>query len=118
DRDRSLREYAAKRDHSRTPEPKAGPASTRADSGVHRFVIQKHQARQLHYDFRLEMGGVLRSWAVPKGPPTQLRETRLAMHVEDHPLEYAEFEGTIPEGNYGAGTVMIWDFGEYEVLTG
>ncbi len=118
DRDRSLREYAAKRDHSRTPEPKAGPASTRADSGVHRFVIQKHQARQLHYDFRLEMGGVLRSWAVPKGPPTQLRETRLAMHVEDHPLEYAEFEGTIPEGNYGAGTVMIWDFGEYEDLTG
>jgi bifunctional non-homologous end joining protein LigD len=118
-RDKSLREYAAKRDYAQTPEP-AADASTRnaKRTGSLRFVVQKHQARQLHYDFRLEMQGVLRSWAVPKGPPTQLREARLAMHVEDHPLEYEDFEGTIPPGNYGAGTVMVWDRGEYEDLTG
>ena len=119
DHDKSLREYAAKRDHTRTPEPAAGPA-TKGDSRkcVHRFVIQKHEASHLHYDWRLEMQGVLRSWAVPKGTPTKLREARLAMHVEDHPLDYADFEGTIPPGNYGAGTVMLWDRGEYEDLTG
>lgn len=118
-RDKSLREYAAKRDHSRTPEPAAKEAKAGAtDKGVHRFVIQKHEASHLHYDWRLEMQGVLRSWAVPKGPPTQPKEARLAMHVEDHPLEYADFEGTIPAGNYGAGTVMVWDQGEYEDLTG
>jgi bifunctional non-homologous end joining protein LigD len=118
-RDKSLREYAAKRDHSQTPEPAATPVRPKGDSkGVHRFVIQKHAASHLHYDWRLEMQGVLRSWAVPKGPPTQPREARLAMHVEDHPLEYGDFEGTIPPGNYGAGTVMIWDQGEYEDLTG
>jgi bifunctional non-homologous end joining protein LigD len=117
-RDRSLREYAAKRNPARTPEPVAHQAGSRAREGVHRFVIQKHQARRLHYDFRLEMQGVLRSWAVPKGPPTQPREARLAMHVEDHPIEYENFEGTIPAGNYGAGTVMVWDHGEYEDLTG
>jgi bifunctional non-homologous end joining protein LigD len=118
-RDKSLREYAAKRDHSRTPEPAATPVATKGDAkGVHRFVIQKHAASHLHYDWRLEMQGVLRSWAVPKGPPTQPREARLAMHVEDHPLEYADFEGTIPPGNYGAGTVMVWDHGDYEDLTG
>lgn len=119
DRDKSLREYAARRDHTRTPEPAARPVAKRAKGkGVHRFVIQKHEASHLHYDWRLEMQGVLRSWAVPKGPPTKLREARLAMHVEDHPLEYASFEGTIPPGNYGAGTVMVWDQGEYEDLTG
>lgn len=119
DHDKSLREYAAKRDHTRTPEPAAGPpAAHDGKKGVHRFVIQKHAASHLHYDWRLEMQGVLRSWAVPKGPPTKLREARLAMHVEDHPLEYADFEGTIPPGNYGAGTVMVWDQGEYEDLTG
>lgn len=119
DHDKSLREYAAKRDHTRTPEP-AARLATKGDSrkGVHRFVVQKHEASHLHYDWRLEMQGVLRSWAVPKGPPTKLREARLAMHVEDHPLDYADFEGTIPPGNYGAGTVMVWDQGEYEDLTG
>jgi bifunctional non-homologous end joining protein LigD len=118
-RDKGLGEYAAKRDHSKTPEPAALSVAGKAKrKGVHRFVIQKHQASQLHYDWRLEMQGVLRSWAVPKGPPTKLREARLAMHVEDHPLNYADFEGTIPAGNYGAGTVMVWDRGEYEDLTG
>ncbi len=117
--DKTLREYQAKRDHRRTPEPMAVPAIKETkDRGALRFVIQKHQASHLHYDWRLEMQGVLRSWAVPKGPPTKIREARLAMHVEDHPLEYAEFEGTIPAGNYGAGTVMVWDRGEYEDLTG
>ena len=116
--DKSLREYAAKRDHSRTPEPAATPATKRKKSGVHRFVIQKHEASHLHYDWRLEMEGVLRSWAVPKPPPTVPRETRLAMHVEDHPLAYENFEGTIPAGNYGGGTVMVWDQGEYEDQTG
>jgi bifunctional non-homologous end joining protein LigD len=123
-KDKSLREYAAKRDHAQTPEP---PARVDVDKkrerasaakATHRFVIQKHAASHLHYDWRLEMQGVLRSWAVPKGPPVQLREARLAMRVEDHPLEYADFEGTIPPGNYGAGTVMIWDRGEYDDLTG
>jgi len=119
DHDQSLREYAAKRDHTQTSEPAARPVTKRATGkGVHRFVIQKHEASHLHYDWRLEMRGVLRSWAVPKGPPMKLREARLAMHVEDHPLEYADFEGTIPAGNYGAGTVMVWDQGEYEDLTG
>lgn len=119
DHDKSLREYAAKRDHTRTPEPAARPLTKAGKGkGVHRFVIQKHAASHLHYDWRLEMQGVLRSWAVPKGPPKKLREARLAMHVEDHPLDYANFEGTIPAGNYGAGTVMVWDQGEYEDLTG
>ena len=119
DHDKSLREYAAKRDHTQTPEPAARPVTkTGKGKGVHRFVIQKHEASHLHYDWRLEMQGVLRSWAVPKGPPTKPKEARLAMHVEDHPLEYADFEGTIPAGNYGAGTVMVWDRGEYEDLTG
>ncbi len=117
DHDKSLREYAAKRDHTRTPEP-AAKSRRKSSKGGHRFVIQKHAASHLHYDWRLEMQGVLRSWAVPKGPPTTPREARLAMHVEDHPLAYADFEGTIPPGNYGAGTVMVWDQGEYEDLTG
>ncbi|MDB6117127.1 MAG: ATP-dependent ligase clustered with Ku protein LigD [Verrucomicrobiaceae bacterium] len=118
-KDKSLNEYAAKRDHHQTPEPEAKTAKKSKDhTGPRRFVIQKHEASHLHYDFRLEMEGVLRSWAVPKGPPREPRETRLAMHVEDHPMEYADFEGTIPKGNYGAGTVMVWDQGVYEDITG
>ncbi len=117
DSDKSLRAYSAKRDLTRTPEPE-GQVVPNERKGPHRFVIQKHAASHLHYDWRLEMQGVLRSWAVPKGPPTELRETRLAMHVEDHPLTYEKFEGTIPPGNYGAGTVMVWDFGVYQDITG
>lgn len=117
-RDKSLREYAAKRDFKQTAEPVARPTKESKKGTHHRFVIQKHAASRLHYDWRLEMQGVLRSWAVPKGPPTQTREARLAMHVEDHPLEYEKFEGTIPKGNYGGGTVMVWDYGLYDDITG
>lgn len=122
ERDTSIHAYTAKRDATRTPEPTASALKTatgkpRAGKAL-KFVIQKHEASHLHFDWRLEMEGVLRSWAVPKGPPTEPRQARLAMHVEDHPLEYATFEGTIPAGNYGAGTVMVWDYGEYEDITG
>ncbi len=117
--DRSLHAYRAKRDFSQTAEPDAAAMrEALTKKKHHRYVIQKHEASHLHYDWRLEMEGVLRSWAVPKGPPTQLKEARLAMHVEDHPLAYERFEGTIPPGNYGAGTVMVWDYGVYEDLTG
>jgi bifunctional non-homologous end joining protein LigD len=112
----SLVEYKRKRKFAQTPEPKGRgrPHKAKALS----FVIQKHDATRLHYDFRLEMNGVLKSWAVPKGIPTKRGDKRLAMHVEDHPIEYGGFEGTIPEGNYGAGTVMLWDRGTYEAVTG
>lgn len=119
-RDRTLGEYTAKRDHTKTSEPMAPteqPSVTEGKGPV-RFVIQKHKASHLHYDFRLQMKGVLRSWAVPKGLPTELKQTRLAMHVEDHPLAYENFEGNIPPGNYGAGTVMVWDHGTYRDQTG
>ena len=109
----SLDEYRRKRDRKRTPEP-FGRGATR--SGPPRFVIQRHDARRLHYDFRLERGGALASWAVPKGIPLRRGERHLAVHVEDHPLEYGDFEGTIPAGEYGAGTVEIWDRGTYELL--
>src|SRR5579863_3008898 len=114
----SLSKYREKRHAERTPEPfgHSVPAARSASGGI--FVIQKHAARQLHYDFRLEMEGVLKSWAVPKGVPLRRGEKRLAMHVEDHPLDYARFEGNIPQGNYGAGSVMVWDIGNYEVSGG
>jgi len=108
----SLRRYSEKRDFSKTPEPKSGP-SARLKSGLRRFVIQKHEASHLHYDFRLEIGGALKSWAVPKGVPFAKGEKRLAMHVEDHPISYRDFEGVIPKGQYGGGTVMVWDYGTF-----
>jgi bifunctional non-homologous end joining protein LigD len=107
-----LRRYRAKRDFARTPEP-SGKKAARARAGL-RYVIQKHAARALHYDFRLELDGVLLSWAVPKGPSQTPGEKRLAMRTEDHPLEYADFEGEIPRGEYGGGTVAIWDRGVWK----
>jgi len=112
-----LKEYQAKRNFRRTPEP-AGKVRSHEGNVPLSFVIQKHAASHLHYDFRLEMEGVLKSWAVPKGLPLRRGERRLAIEVEDHPLDYGGFEGTIAPGNYGAGTVMVWDTGTYQVFGG
>src|ERR1044072_9048968 len=106
-----LREYARKRDFTRTPEPRG--RSRAARNGAAAFVVQKHSASRLHWDFRLELDGVLKSWAVPKGPTIDPGEKRLAMRTEDHPLDYGTFEGTIPAGEYGGGTVMLWDVGRW-----
>jgi len=111
----SLARYKAKRDFSRTNEPRGAQTGKRSRRRF-LFVIQKHAARRLHYDFRLELDGVLKSWALPKGIPTMKGEKRLAVQVEDHPVDYANFEGTIPAGNYGAGTVMLWDAGICEAV--
>lgn len=109
----SLKTYRAKRKFDRTPEPRGGRKRGKAGS---RFVVQRHDASSLHYDFRLEVNGVLRSWAVPKGLPERAGDKRLAMQTEDHPLEYLDFHGVIPAGQYGAGTMDVWDRGTYRNL--
>jgi DNA ligase D-like protein (predicted 3'-phosphoesterase) len=109
----SLKTYRAKRRFDRTTEPRGGRARRAVKS---RFVVQRHAATTLHYDFRLEIGGVLKSWAIPKGLPTRAGDKRLAVETEDHPLEYIDFEGTIPAGEYGAGKVIVWDRGTFRGL--
>src|SRR5207248_1442471 len=110
----SLDEYRRKRNPARTPEPAAGRRRGGGKQPV--FVVQRHDARRLHYDLRLEMEGTLASWALPKGLPLEPGEKYLAVHVEDHPMEYADFSGVIPKGQYGAGTMEIWDRGRYELV--
>src|SRR5438132_1151191 len=113
---RKLAPYRAKRDFKRTAEPEGGTAIRPAERL--RYVIQKHDATRLHYDFRLELDGVFKSWAVTRGPSLDPNDKRLAVEVEDHPLEYGDFEGTIPKGQYGGGTVQLWDRGYWAPLEG
>ena len=108
----ALTPYCEKRDFDTTPEPR-GKTARKAGKALS-FVVQKHAARRLHYDFRLELDGTLKSWAVPKGPSLDPADKRMAVHVEDHPLAYGDFEGVIPPGQYGAGTVIVWDRGTWE----
>jgi len=111
-----LKKYKQKRNFNKTSEPK--PNKTKLNQSKQPvFVVQEHHARNLHWDFRLEMDGVLKSWAIPKSPPLIPNQKRLAIQVEDHPLEYKDFEGEIPKNQYGAGKVIIWDKGEYQLLT-
>lgn len=110
----STDDYTSKRDFSKTSEPKGDSQFKKGSKPI--FVIQKHDASNLHYDFRLEIGGTLKSWSVPKGPSTDPSEKKMAIPTEDHPIDYAWFEGTIPQGEYGGGTVMIWDRGSIKNL--
>ena len=109
-----LEEYSRKRSFDKTPEPAPKPVARQAKGNY--FCVQRHDATRLHYDFRLEIDGVLKSWAVPKGPSLEPLAKHLAMHVEDHPIDYGSFEGNIPKGEYGGGSVMLWDRGTFDLL--